>query len=61
MNAQMWDHPATAASREKLRGWGVRFLDPPDGPHACGETGPGRLAEPESIAAEILALFDAKK
>ncbi len=60
MNAHMWTHPATAASLEKLRAWGVRVLDPIDGPHACGETGPGRLAEPEHIAAEVLAAL-AKK
>lgn len=55
MNHRMWQHPATVASLEKLRSWGVRVLDPVEGPHACGEAGPGRLAEPEAIAAEILA------
>jgi phosphopantothenoylcysteine decarboxylase/phosphopantothenate--cysteine ligase len=55
MNHRMWQHPATVASLEKLRGWGARVLDPIDGPHACGEGGPGRLAEPEAIAAEVLA------
>ena len=54
MNARMWEHPATAGSLEKLKSWGVRVLDPIDGPHACGEGGPGRLAEPELIAREIL-------
>lgn len=55
MNAMMWQHPATTASLEKLRSWGVRVLDPVDGPHACGEGGPGRLADPERIAADVLA------
>lgn len=55
MNHRMWEHPATTASLDKLRGWGVRVLDPVEGPHACGEAGPGRLAEPEQIAAEVLA------
>ena len=55
MNHRMWQHPATGASLEKLRAWGVRVLDPVEGPHACGEAGPGRLAEPEQIAAEVLA------
>lgn len=55
MNAMMWQHPATTASLEKLRSWGVRLLDPVDGPHACGEGGPGRLADPEQIAADVLA------
>lgn len=55
MNGRMWDHPATAASLGKLRSWGVQVLDPIDGAHACGEEGPGRLADPESIAAAVLA------
>lgn len=57
MNAMMWQHPATASSLEKLRSWGIRVLDPAEGPHACGEGGPGRLAEPEQIAADVLALL----
>jgi phosphopantothenoylcysteine decarboxylase/phosphopantothenate--cysteine ligase len=55
MNAAMWEHPATVASIARLRGWGVRVLDPAEGPHACGEAGPGRLVEPEAIVAEVLA------
>jgi phosphopantothenoylcysteine decarboxylase/phosphopantothenate--cysteine ligase len=57
MNAMMWEHPATTASLATLRGWGVRVLDPVEGPHACGEGGPGRLMEPEQIAAEVLAVL----
>ena len=60
MNHRMWQHPATVASLEKIRTWGVRVLDPIDGPHACGEGGPGRLAEPEQIAAKVLSAL-AKK
>jgi phosphopantothenoylcysteine decarboxylase len=55
MNGRMWEHPATTASLQKLRSWGVRVLDPLEGPHACGEDGPGRLADPEQIAAAVLA------
>lgn len=55
MNHRMWEHPATAASLEKLRSWGVQVLDPVEGPHACGETGSGRLVEPEEIAAKVQA------
>jgi phosphopantothenoylcysteine decarboxylase/phosphopantothenate--cysteine ligase len=57
MNARMWSHPATQASVERLRSWKVRILDSAEGPHACGEAGPGRLAEPEAIVAEVLAYF----
>lgn len=54
MNTWMWQHPATVGSLEKLKSWGVRVIDPAVGPQACGEVGPGRLAEPEQIAAEVL-------
>lgn len=60
MNARMWEHPATTASVEKLRAWGIRVLDPAEGPHACGETGQGRLSEPEQITAEVLNFLGAK-
>ncbi len=55
MNARMWEHPATTASVRTLKSWGVRVLDPAEGPHACGEAGPGRLLEPEQIATEVIA------
>lgn len=55
MNPLMWSHPATAASVEKLRGWGVRFVQPGAGRTACGEVGEGRLAEPEQIVRAIEA------
>ena len=54
MNGRMWSHPATRASLARLREWGVRVLEPDEGAHACGEEGPGRLAEPEAIAAAVL-------
>jgi len=56
MNATMYGHPATARSLATLRGWGVEVIEPAAGALACGETGTGRLAEPETIAARILAL-----
>ncbi len=55
MNPAMWSHPATVAAVEKLRGWGVQFLAVGEGRTACGETGEGRLAEPEAIVAAIEA------
>ena len=56
MNATTYGHPATARSLATLRGWGVEVIEPAAGALACGETGTGRLAEPETIAARILAL-----
>lgn len=55
MNAMMWEHPATVASLARLRDFGVRVIDPVEGPHACGEGGSGRMAESEQITAAVLA------
>ena len=53
MNVRMWEHAATARNVEKLRGDGIRILQPDEGPMACGEFGAGRLPEPERIFEEI--------
>jgi phosphopantothenoylcysteine decarboxylase/phosphopantothenate--cysteine ligase len=55
MNVRMWSHPATQASLATLRGWGVTVIEPDSGIQACGETGPGRLVEPEALAVRVLA------
>ena len=55
MNVRMWLHPATQANLAALRARGVLFVGPGDGEMACGEFGPGRLAEPEEILAAIAA------
>ena len=57
MNVRMWLHAATQRNLERLRADGVRFVGPGDGEMACGEYGPGRMAEPERIAEEIDALL----
>jgi phosphopantothenoylcysteine decarboxylase/phosphopantothenate--cysteine ligase len=53
MNVNMWAHPATQANVEALRKRGHRIVEPGEGYLACGMTGPGRLAEPEVIAASL--------
>jgi phosphopantothenoylcysteine decarboxylase/phosphopantothenate--cysteine ligase len=53
MNVNMWQHPATQANLEILRRRGHRIVEPASGYLACGMTGPGRLADPETIAAAI--------
>ena len=53
MNPFMWASPATRANAAALGRRGVRFIGPDSGDMACGEEGPGRLAEPEAIAAAI--------
>ncbi len=53
MNVRMWDHPATQRNLAQLRADGIRFVGPNDGNMACGEFGPGRMAEPLEIIAAI--------
>lgn len=55
MNQQMWQHPATADNLGILRQRNVRILGPASGDQACGETGPGRMLEPEEIASMLMA------
>lgn len=56
MNHRMWLHPATQANIETLRTRGVAIIGPDDGPLAEGESGPGRLREPQAIVAELVRL-----
>ena len=53
MNVRMWRHPATARNLVTLRGDGITSIGPNDGDMACGEYGPGRMAEPDEIIAAI--------
>lgn len=53
MNVRMWQHPATRRNVTTLRTDGVQFIGPDEGEMACGEFGPGRMAEPEIIAGAI--------
>jgi phosphopantothenoylcysteine decarboxylase/phosphopantothenate--cysteine ligase len=53
MNVRMWDHPATQRNIATLKGDGIRFVGPNEGDMACGEHGPGRMAEPLEIVAEV--------
>lgn len=62
MNWRMWTHPATQDNAARLKARGVAFAGPDDGAMACGESGPGRMAEPAEIlrAAEALLRAGAK-
>ena len=53
MNVRMWLHPATRRNLERLRDDGVLIVGPDSGPMACGEFGPGRMAEPPAIVEAI--------
>jgi phosphopantothenoylcysteine decarboxylase/phosphopantothenate--cysteine ligase len=58
MNVRMWLHPATRRNLETLRQDGVLVVGPNDGEMACGEYGPGRMAEPLEIVAAIEAALE---
>jgi phosphopantothenoylcysteine decarboxylase/phosphopantothenate--cysteine ligase len=53
MNVRMWLHPATQRNLAQLMADGVRVIGPDEGDMACGEFGPGRMAEPAAIALAI--------
>jgi phosphopantothenoylcysteine decarboxylase/phosphopantothenate--cysteine ligase, prokaryotic len=53
----MWAHPATTRNRATLEGDGVAMVGPDEGDMACGEFGPGRMAEPAAILAAIERLL----
>jgi len=55
MNVRMWNHPATQRNLATLKASGVLFVGPNAGEMACGEFGPGRMAEPHEIVAAIEA------
>lgn len=57
MNHRMWEHPATRANLATLEGRGVLRVGPNEGAMACGEHGPGRMAEVDEIVAAIDAFF----
>ncbi len=57
MNVRMWTHAATQENLKTLAGRGVRVVGPNEGDMACGEFGPGRMAEPAEILDAVSAYF----
>lgn len=60
MNVRMWDHKATQRNLAQLCADGVTVVGPNDGEMACGEYGPGRMAEPAEIFAAIETHFSGR-
>ena len=60
MNTAMWENPATQENLRVLKARGVRTVGPAGGRLACGDTGIGRMAEPEEIVRETLRLLEGK-
>jgi phosphopantothenoylcysteine decarboxylase/phosphopantothenate--cysteine ligase len=61
MNIRMWQHPATRRNIATLRADGIEFVGPDEGEMACGEYGPGRMAEPLAIIDAIEHLLSVKQ
>ncbi len=60
MNREMWDHPATVRNRAQLQSDGCTVLGVGTGDQACGETGDGRMLEPQELLQEMIAFFQPK-
>ena len=60
MNREMWQHPATQRNMAQLKADGAHVLDVGQGEQACGETGDGRMLEPEEILQDLVAFFQPK-
>jgi phosphopantothenoylcysteine decarboxylase/phosphopantothenate--cysteine ligase len=54
MNREMWENPAQQRNIAVLAGDGIDILGPAEGDQACGETGAGRMLEPEQLAAYVM-------
>lgn len=61
MNREMWAHPATQRNLSRVALDGATVLGVGNGSQACGETGDGRMLEPEEIMEELAAFFTPKR
>jgi phosphopantothenoylcysteine decarboxylase/phosphopantothenate--cysteine ligase len=61
MNREMWSHPATQRNAAQVVADGAQLLGPGHGAQACGETGDGRMLEPEDLLEDIVAAFQPKR
>ncbi len=61
MNPMMWQHKATQDNLKELKHRDITVVGPDDGDMACGETGSGRMSEPESILDAVVTHFQKDK
>jgi phosphopantothenoylcysteine decarboxylase/phosphopantothenate--cysteine ligase len=61
MNVRMWLHAATQRNLTTLKADGVMMVGPDDGAMACGEFGPGRMAEPPAIVEAVMAALSRRR
>jgi phosphopantothenoylcysteine decarboxylase/phosphopantothenate--cysteine ligase len=57
MNQAMWSNPATQKNITSVRSYGHLVWGPDEGDQACGETGPGRMLEPEELAQQVEGIY----
>ena len=60
MNREMWSHPATRRNAAQLSADGATVLEVGAGDQACGETGDGRMLEPQELLEDLIAFFQPK-
>lgn len=60
MNREMWAHPATQRNLAQVQADGATLLGVGNGDQACGETGDGRMLEPQELLEEVVAFFQPK-
>jgi len=60
MNREMWAHPATQRNLAQLKADGTTVFDVGTGDQACGETGDGRMLEPEELLQDVVSFFQPK-
>jgi phosphopantothenoylcysteine decarboxylase/phosphopantothenate--cysteine ligase len=60
MNVEMWQNAATQRNVAQIKTDGIALLGPDAGEQACGETGMGRMLEPEQLLEEVIASFQRK-
>jgi phosphopantothenoylcysteine decarboxylase/phosphopantothenate--cysteine ligase len=60
MNREMWAHPATQRNMAQLRTDGTHLLGVGNGEQACGESGDGRMLEPQELLMDVIAFFQPK-
>ncbi len=60
MHTEMWRHPATVDNIQTLRGRGIHIVGPAHGPLTGGDSGPGRMSEPDEIFQRALAVAPAR-
>ncbi len=53
MNQKMWSNPATQDNIQSIQQRGIRLIGPGIGDQACGDTGPGRMVEPQQILDQL--------